>query len=46
MSEKLNGFIYLFSSLLWLEFGIIPSSKADKCMKEFISNSGGILFLF
>jgi membrane-associated PAP2 superfamily phosphatase len=40
-------FFYLLSfsfSLLRIVFGVIPSSKVDQCLTEWIYNSGGYYF--
>jgi hypothetical protein len=38
-------YLLLFSfSLLRIEFGVIPSSKVDQCLTEWIDNSGGYYF--
>jgi hypothetical protein len=31
--------------LLRLEFGVVLSSEVDKCLKDWISNSGGLFYL-
>jgi hypothetical protein len=41
-------FVYLLSFsflLLRIEFGIIPSSKADQCLTEWIDDSGGYYYI-
>jgi hypothetical protein len=39
-------FSYFQFILIGLYFGVIPSSKIDRCLKNLICNSGGAHFLF
>jgi hypothetical protein len=42
IQDKLIGdFFIFFFYLFGVEFGIIPSSKVNECLKEWISLSGG-----